>query len=144
MEDETVEEMMQEELVWRSEMERYTSDLYSLSDEAFAVGGAPRDDQLDRGGKFSKEFDYNQITIWLYTVLLLLIKQFFLLYKTVFKEEEYNDPNIDVSDIFDGDDEGDQNKKPRAKGYPSGTITIYSQEDKDEHRKCKADEQLLD
>jgi hypothetical protein len=77
MEDETVEEMMQEELVWRSEMERYTSDLYSLSDEAFAVGGAPRDDQLDRGGKFSKEFDYNQITIWLYTVLLLPIKRFF-------------------------------------------------------------------
>ena len=51
MEDETVEEMMQEELVWHSEMERYTSDLYSLSDEAFAVGGAPRDDQPDRGGK---------------------------------------------------------------------------------------------
>ena len=50
MEDETVEEMMQEKLVWRSEMERYTSDLYSLSDEAFAVGGAPRDDQPDRGG----------------------------------------------------------------------------------------------
>jgi hypothetical protein len=51
MEDETVEEMMQEELVWHSEMERYTSDLYSLSDEAFAVGGAPRDDQPDHGGK---------------------------------------------------------------------------------------------
>jgi hypothetical protein len=51
MEDETVEEMMQEELVWHSEMEHYTSDLYSLSDEAFAVGGAPRDDQPDRGGK---------------------------------------------------------------------------------------------
>jgi len=51
MEDETVEEMMQEELVWRSEMERYTSDLYSLSDEAFTVGGAPRDDQPDCGGK---------------------------------------------------------------------------------------------
>jgi len=68
----------------------------------------------------------------------------FLFYKTVFKEEEYDDPDIDVSDIFDGDDEGDQNKKPRAKGYPSGTITIYSQEDKDEHRKRKADEQLLD
>ena len=51
MEDETVEEMMQEELVWHSEMEHYTSDLYSLSDEAYAVGGAPRDDQPDRGGK---------------------------------------------------------------------------------------------
>ena len=51
MEDETVEKVMQEELVWRSEMERYTSDLYSLSDEAYAVGGAPRDDQPDRGGK---------------------------------------------------------------------------------------------
>jgi hypothetical protein len=50
MEYETVEEMMQEELVWRSEMERYTLDLYSLSDEAFAVGGAPRDDQPDRDG----------------------------------------------------------------------------------------------
>jgi hypothetical protein len=75
---------------------------------------------------------------------LLPIKRFFLNYKTVFKEEEYNIPDIDVLDIFDGDDEGDQNKKPRAKGYPSGTITIYSQEDKDEHRKRKADEQLLD
>ena len=61
----------------------------------------------------------------------------------VFKEEEYDIPNIDVSDIFDGDDEGDQNKKPRAKDYPSGTITMYSQEDKDQHRKCKADKQLL-
>ena len=66
-------------------------------------------------------------------------------YKTVFKEEEYDIPDVDVSDIFDDDDDKeDQNKKPRAKGYPSGTITIYSQEDKDEHRKCKADEQLLD
>jgi hypothetical protein len=51
MEDETVEEMMQEELVWHSEMECYTSDLCYLSDEAFAVVGAPRDDQPDRGGK---------------------------------------------------------------------------------------------
>jgi hypothetical protein len=62
----------------------------------------------------------------------------------VFKEEEYDAPDIDVSDIFDDDDEGDQNKKPIAKDYPSGTITMYSQEDKDQHRKCKADEQLLD
>jgi len=51
MEDETVKEMMQEELVWHSEMERYTSDLYSLSDEAYAVGGAPREYQPDCGGK---------------------------------------------------------------------------------------------
>ncbi len=42
MEDETAEEMMHEELVWHSEMERYTSDLYSLSDGPYAVGGAPR------------------------------------------------------------------------------------------------------
>ena len=75
---------------------------------------------------------------------MLPIKQFFF-YKTVFKEEEYDIPDIDVSDIFDGDDEGDQNKNPRAKeGYPTGTITIYSQEDKEDHRKRKADEQLLD
>jgi hypothetical protein len=53
MEEETVEEMMQEELVWRSEMERFQSDLYSLTDEAFAGGGAPIDDEPDRGGKFS-------------------------------------------------------------------------------------------
>jgi hypothetical protein len=53
MEEETVEEMMQEELVWRSEMERFQSDLYSLTDEAFAEGGATIDDQPDRGGKFS-------------------------------------------------------------------------------------------
>jgi adenylate kinase len=51
MEDETVKEMMQEELVWHSEMERYTSDLYSLSEEAYAVGGAPREYQPDHGGK---------------------------------------------------------------------------------------------
>jgi hypothetical protein len=51
MEDDTVEEMMQEELVWHSEIERYTSDLYSLTDEGFAVGGDPMDDQPDRGGK---------------------------------------------------------------------------------------------
>ena len=53
MEDDTVEEMMQEELVWRSEMERYQSDLYSLTDEAFAIGGAPIDNQPDHGGKLS-------------------------------------------------------------------------------------------
>jgi hypothetical protein len=65
----------------------------------------------------------------------------FLFYKTVFKEEEYDIPEIDVSDIFNDDDEGDQNKKPRAKDYPSGTITMYSQEDKDQHRNRKADKQ---
>jgi len=60
----------------------------------------------------------------------------------VFKEEEYDVPDIDVSDIFDDNDEGDQNKKPRAKDYPLGTM--YHQEDKDQYRKRKADEQLLD
>ncbi len=34
MEEETVEEMMQEELVWCSEMERYKADVYSFSDDA--------------------------------------------------------------------------------------------------------------
>jgi hypothetical protein len=77
MEDESVEEMLQEEPMWRSEMERYQSDLYSLSDEAFAVGGAPIDDQPDCGGKFSKKLQYNKITISLYIVLLSLIKLFF-------------------------------------------------------------------
>jgi hypothetical protein len=51
MEDETVEEMMQGELVWRSEMECYKSDVYSLPDEAYAVGGAPVEYQPDRDGK---------------------------------------------------------------------------------------------
>jgi hypothetical protein len=51
MEDETVEEMMQEELVWRSEMQCYKSDVYSLSDDAYAVGGAPVEYQRDRDGK---------------------------------------------------------------------------------------------
>jgi hypothetical protein len=51
MEEETVEEMMQEELVWLSEMERYKSDVYSLSDDAYAVGGAPMDYHQDRDGK---------------------------------------------------------------------------------------------
>jgi hypothetical protein len=51
MEDDTVEEMMKEELVWRSEIERYMLDLYSLTDEGFAVGGDPMDDHPDRGGK---------------------------------------------------------------------------------------------
>jgi len=51
MEDETVEEMMQEELLCFSEMERYKSDVYSLSDEANASGGAPVEYQPDRDGK---------------------------------------------------------------------------------------------
>jgi hypothetical protein len=34
MEEETVEEMMQEELVWCSEMERYKADVYSFLDDA--------------------------------------------------------------------------------------------------------------
>jgi len=51
MEDETVEEMMQEELVWCSEMECYKSYEYSLSDEAYAVGGSPMEYQLDCDGK---------------------------------------------------------------------------------------------
>ncbi len=50
-EDETVEKMMQEELVWHSEMERYKSDVYSLSDEDYAVGGAPVEYQPDHDGK---------------------------------------------------------------------------------------------
>ncbi|MFN9981775.1 MAG: hypothetical protein ACK53Y_17755, partial [bacterium] len=50
-EDETVEELMQEELVWHSEMERYKSDVYSLSNEDHAVGGAPVEYQPDRDGK---------------------------------------------------------------------------------------------
>jgi hypothetical protein len=49
MEEETVEEMMKEELVWHSEMERYKSDVYSLSDDAYAVCGA--DYHQDRDGK---------------------------------------------------------------------------------------------
>jgi hypothetical protein len=51
MEEETVEEMMQEELVWHSEMERYKSDVYSLLDDAYAVGGAPVDYHQDHDGK---------------------------------------------------------------------------------------------
>jgi hypothetical protein len=51
MEDETVEEMMQGELVWRSEMECYKSDVYSLPDDACDVGGAPVEYQPDRDGK---------------------------------------------------------------------------------------------
>jgi len=52
----------------------------------------------------------------------------FFFYKTGFKEEDIDTPLIDVSDIFDDDDE-DQNQKPRAK---------------EDHRKCKVDDQLLD
>jgi len=62
-------------------MERYQSDLYSLSDEAFAIGGAVRYDQPDRGGKLSKELHSNEITISLDTVLLSPIKRFFLFLK---------------------------------------------------------------
>jgi len=51
MEEETVEEMMQEELVWYSEIERYKSDVYSLSDDTYAVGNAPVDNHQDRDGK---------------------------------------------------------------------------------------------
>jgi len=51
MEEETVEEMMQEELVWHSEMERYKSDVYSLSNDTYAVGGAPVDGHQDCDGK---------------------------------------------------------------------------------------------
>jgi hypothetical protein len=51
LEDEIVEEMMQEELVWYSEMERYKSDVYLLSDEAYAVGGPPVEYQPDCDGK---------------------------------------------------------------------------------------------
>jgi len=64
----------------------------------------------------------------LYTVLLSPIKLFFFFYKTGFKEEAIDTPLIDVSDIFDHDDE-DQNQKPRAK---------------EDHRKRKVDDQLLD
>jgi hypothetical protein len=56
------------------------------------------------------------------------IKLFFFFYKTGFKEEDIDTPLIDVSDIFDHDDE-DQNQKPRAK---------------EDHRKRKVDDQLLD
>jgi hypothetical protein len=54
MEEETVKEMMQEELVWHSEMERYKADVYSLSDEACAVGGSPVDDHQECEGKYKK------------------------------------------------------------------------------------------
>jgi len=51
MEEATVEEMMQEELVWRSEMECCKSDVYPLLDDAYAVGGPPVDYHQDRDGK---------------------------------------------------------------------------------------------
>jgi hypothetical protein len=66
----------------------------------------------------------------------------FLFYKMVFKEEEYDIPDVDVSDIFDDDDKEDQHKKPRATEYP--LVTMYRHEDKDQHRKRKAEEHLLD
>jgi hypothetical protein len=52
MEKETVEEMMQEELVWCSEMERYKADVYSLLDDAYAVGSPPVDHHQDHEGKY--------------------------------------------------------------------------------------------
>jgi hypothetical protein len=52
MEEETVEEMMQEELVWRSEMERYKSDVYSLLDDVYAVSGPPVEHHQDCEGKY--------------------------------------------------------------------------------------------
>jgi hypothetical protein len=37
-----------------------------------------------------------------------------------FKEEDYDVPDVDISDIFDADDEEDQHKKPRAKEHGEG------------------------
>jgi hypothetical protein len=73
---------------------------------------------------------------------LVPIKRFFLLYKTIFAEEEYDIPDVDVSDIFDDNDKEGQHKKPRAPEYPSATILC--QEDKDRHRKRKSEEHILD
>jgi len=93
------------------------------------------------------------------------IKLFFWFYKTGFKEEDIDTPFIDVSDIFDVDDD-DQNKKPRAReDHRTREVadrlldSMQCENDKldhdnvdlnqkprddDDHRKRKVDEQLLD
>jgi len=85
---------------------------------------------------------YHQTTYCWYTVILVPIKRFFLLYKTIFAEEEYDIPDVDVSDIFDDNDKEDQHNKPRAQEYTSATILCYEHEDR--HRKRKAEEHILD
>ena len=60
----------------------------------------------------------------------------------VITEDEYDIPDVDISDIFDDDDKTDQHKKPRAKEYPSETI--YGHEDKDQHKKRRTEEHTLD
>jgi hypothetical protein len=89
----------------------------------------------------------------------------FFFYKTGYKEEDIDTPLIDVSDIFDIDDE-DQNKKPRAcedhrtrkvddrlldsvqcdndKLDHDDVDLNQKPRDEDDHRKRKVDEQLLD
>jgi hypothetical protein len=73
---------------------------------------------------------------------LVLIKRYFIFYEMVITEEEYDIPDVDVSDIFDDNDEADHHKKPRAKDYPSETI--YGHNAEDQHKKCRTEEHTLD
>ena len=73
---------------------------------------------------------------------MVLIKGYFIFYTMVITEDKYDIPDVDVSDIFDDDDETDQHKKSRAKEYPSETI--YGHEDKDQHKKRRTEEHTLD
>jgi hypothetical protein len=123
MEDETVEEMMQEELVWRSEMERHKSDVYSLSDEAYAVGGAPveylpdRDipdvDVSDVFDDDGEEDQHKKPTAKEYPSGTIYGHEDKDQHKKCRTEEH-------TLHTLDGDDNNDQNKKPKAHEYGKG------------------------
>jgi hypothetical protein len=69
-------------------------------------------------------------------------KLYTLFYEMEIKEEDYDIPDVDVSDIFDAVDEEDQHKKPRAKEH---TLDILDGDDDEaQHKKHRAKEHTLD
>ena len=80
--------------------------------------------------------------IFLFYSIIVTKNLYILFYATEIKEEEYDIPDVDVSDIFDANDEADQHKKPRAKEYPSETL--YGDDDKDQHKKHRKEEHTSD
>jgi len=65
MEEETVEEMQQEELVWWSDMEHYKDELCAMCVNAVAVGVSQVDNPMDQEGKYERQFCYTIFPIHL-------------------------------------------------------------------------------